>query len=198
MKASKFKGPLRFPVFVGFLVLAGCSRPVNVESKWAEEATRKESFGNLLVVGVSPNYNTRCDYEYRVVADLRTGGTVASTTCAHMDPEDPLTVDNVVPIVAEVGADGVLVTELLGRHDELTEGGSSETRGEAYYKPVGYGYAYRRPYYRGYGHYGLPVVEVEFTAEQSAFQMNTRFFLESSTSSFVPKAVMRLPSSDPR
>ena len=148
-------------------------RSVNVESVWSEEATRKEKFDNLLVVAISPNYNLRCGYEHRVVSDLRTGGTTASTSCAHLDPDDPLTVESIEPIVAEIGAEAVLVTELIGREDQLVEGGSSETRGEAYYKPVGYGYAYRRPYYGGYGRYGLPVTFVEFTAEQSAFEMQT-------------------------
>ncbi len=151
-------------------LLAGCTmRPVTVESLWAEGAPRDQSFTNLLIVGLTPDRDVRCRFEQSMTAVLRDNGVTATSSCAAMQPEDPLTKDGIIPVVAATGADAVLVTELLDRQVDLVEGGDDETRGEAYYKPIGYGYAYRYPAY--YGSYGLPVTYVGFTAEQSAFTL---------------------------
>lgn len=152
------------------LLLTACSRPLTVESKWSEQATRNERFDNFLVVGVTADYNTRCRFERLMAARLRDGGVTAASTCDFMDPEDDLTVDGITPAVRKTGAQAVLVTELLGRQAEIVEGGTSESRGEAYYKPVGYGYAYRYPYYGGYG-LPVPTTYVDFRAEQSVFEI---------------------------
>ncbi len=149
-------------------------RPVTVESKWADGAVRGQSFDKLLIVGISPNYNVRCNYERFVAAQLRTTGVTATASCSHMDSTDPLTVASVTPVVRKIHADAVLVTELLGREHNVVEGGSSETRGAAYYKPIGYGYGH--PYYGGiggYGSFGLPTTYVKFSTDQSAFALET-------------------------
>jgi hypothetical protein len=87
-----------------------------------------------------------------------------------MDPEDPLTEEGVQPALEKTAADVVLVTELLGKHAEVVEGGTNEARGEAYYKPIGYGYAYRYPYYGGYG-LPVPVTYVDFRVEKPVFEI---------------------------
>ncbi|MDJ0929248.1 MAG: hypothetical protein QNJ73_16540 [Gammaproteobacteria bacterium] len=167
----------RLAILPGLALLASCAaeRPVTVESMWIEGVTRDQQFDNLLIIAVTPNYNPRCNYEILVASFLRTDGVTATASCSHLDSTDPLTVDTVRPIVAELDIDAVLVSELIGRDDEIVEGGSSEQRGEAYYKPIGYGYGYPRPYYYGgyYGAFGLPVTYVKFTAEQSAFGLET-------------------------
>ena len=156
----------------GLALLTGCAmRPVITESMWVEGASRNQSFHELLIVGVSPNYNIRCNYERFVAAQLRGPGVKATASCSYLDSTDPLTVAAVVPVVRKIRADAVLVTELIGRTNDVVEGGRSETRGAAYYKPVGYGYG--SPYYGGYGSFGLPVTYVEFNAEQSAFALET-------------------------
>ena len=150
--------------------LAGCAmRPVTVDSLWAEGAPQDQSYANLLIVGLTPDRDVRCRFEQSMTAALRYNGVSATSSCAEMRPEEPLTKDGIIPVVAATGADAVLVTELLDRQVDVVEGGDEETRGEAYYKPIGYGYAYRYPSY--YGSYGLPVTYVEFTAEQSAFTL---------------------------
>ena len=175
--------PVYIIVPLGLALLAGCAaeRPVTVESMWIEGAARDQQFNNLLIVGVTPNYNPRCNYEILVASFLRTNGVTATASCTHLDSTDPLTVDSVAPIVDKLGIDAVLVSELVGRDDDLVEGGSSEQRGEAYYKPIGYGYVYPRPYYYGgyYGSFGLPVTYVKFTAEQSAFGVETSVIVAS-------------------
>ena len=150
------------------LLLSACSRPLTVDSKWSEAARGNERFENFLVVGVSTDYNIRCRFERLMAARLRDGGATAASTCDFMDPEDPLTVEGVRPALRETGAKAVLVTELLGKHAEVVEGGTSEARGQAYYTPIAYGYTYRYPYYGGYG---LPVTFVDFTVEEPVFEL---------------------------
>ena len=158
-----------FPA-LALMLLTACSSPLTVESKWSEEASRNERYENFLVVGVTADYNIRCRFERLMAARLRDGGVTAASTCDFMDPEDELTVDGITPAIRETGAQAVLVTELLGKQAEIVEGGTSESRGEAYYKPIGYGYAYRYPYYGGYG-LPVPVTYVDFRTEQSVFEI---------------------------
>lgn len=157
-----------FAAVLGLVLLAGCTRPVTVDSTWAEGVPRDKAFGNVLVVGVTPNYNLRCRYERFMAATLREAGVQATASCAAMSSTEPLTRDGIIPVVRETGADAVLTTELLGGRARLQEGGSEETRGKAYYKATGYGYAYNYGYY---GAFGLPVTYVDFTAEDSAFTL---------------------------
>ncbi len=152
------------------LLLSACTKPVSVESKWSEEAAGNERFDNFLVVGVTLDYNIRCRYERMMAARLRESGVKATSTCDFMDPEDPLTEEGVQPALEKTAADVVLVTELLGKHAEVVEGGTNEARGEAYYKPIGYGYAYRYPYYGGYG-LPVPVTYVDFRVEKPVFEI---------------------------
>jgi hypothetical protein len=143
--------------------LAGCSRPTRVEGAWAEGAARGQSFAAVLVVGVSPAYNTRCRFERMMMDSLVSAGVRAMTSCSQMRSDEPLTREAVVRAVQALGADAVLSTRLVDGRVGVKEGGSSETRSEAYYKPIGYGYdSY-------YGAFGLPVTYVDFTNEQSAF-----------------------------
>ncbi len=144
-------------------VLAGCSRPTRVEGAWAGDAARDQSFGAVLVVGVSPAYTTRCRFERMMMDSLVSAGTRAMTSCSQMRSDEPLTREAVVRAVQALGADAVLSTRLVDGKVGVKEGGSSETRSEAYYKPIGYGYD---PYY---GAFGLPVTYVSFTNEQAAF-----------------------------
>lgn len=139
--------------------LAACTRPTTVESAWAENVPRNQTFGKVLVVGVTPTYATRCRFERMMMDSLNTNGVNALTSCSRMKSSDPLTRDAVIAAVTETGADAVLATRLVDGKIKVNEGGTDEARGEAYVKPVGYGYdSY-------YGGYGMPVTYVEFVAE---------------------------------
>jgi len=145
--------------------LGACTRPVAVESTWLEGVPRDQSFHNVLVIGVSPAFNTRCRYERALAAILRSASVKATASCTVMDMKDPLTKESVTPVVASLGADAVLATRLVAHKADLVEGGTNETRGRAFYKPVGYGVdSY-------YGSYGLPVTYVDFVAEESALTL---------------------------
>ncbi len=153
------------------LALAGCTPHVRMSGDWADGAARGQSFSRVLVVGVSPNASVRCDFESFMRTQLRYVGAEAQESCNLMRTTDPLTVDGIEAAVREFGADAVLATVLVAGEAGATEGGSRDTRGDAYYKATGSGYEdYYYPgyrgYYGGYGVYGVPVTYVEFqTAE---------------------------------
>ena len=139
--------------------LAACTRPTTVESSWSEGVPRNQTFGKVLVVGVTPNYTTRCRFERMMMDSLNTNGVRSLTSCSRMKSSDPLTRDAVIAAVGESGADAVFATRLVDGKINVKEGGTDEARGEAYVKPVGYGYdSY-------YGGYGMPVTYVNFVAE---------------------------------
>ena len=54
-----------------------------------------------------------------------------------MKTSEELTRESIEEIVAEYGADAVLVTVLVDSDIEPEEGGDSDTRGGAYFKPKG-------------------------------------------------------------
>lgn len=161
--------PVRLPLWMALVIviLAGCTRPTTVDSAWVEGVPRDRAFGNVLVVGVTPNYNTRCRFERMLRDSLIEAGIRSETSCSKLGLKDPLTRDAVVQIVTELGSDAVLSTRLVDAKAGLVEGGTDEARGENYYKPTGYGYAYD-PYY---GAFGVPVVYGTFVAENPALTL---------------------------
>ena len=143
------------------IVLAGCAGQATVDGAWQEGASRNESFSRILVVGLSPNASARCDFESFMVTQIRATGTDAKASCVLMKTSEPITEASVEQAIDDFSADAVLATVLVHAEQEAEEGGDRETRGGAYFKPTGVGYAY--PYYRGrYGRWGVPVVYGEY------------------------------------
>ncbi len=152
-------------------VAAGCTQPVKVKGGWADGAVRTQTYRNLLVVGLSPDYNQRCTFEWMLTPHLRTcapAGPQAKSSCASMKPDEPLTRENIERLVREQGADAVLVTKLIASQSSAKEGGSRDTRGSAQYKATGIGFD--EGYWGGYG-YGLPVVYAEFQTAPSILSL---------------------------
>lgn len=155
------------------LMVSGCARPTKVESAWAPGAAAGQRFGNFLVVGVTPNYTIRCRYERMLVDSLVTVGVRATTSCSRMTSEDLLTREAIVAAISDLDVDAVLSTRLVDGRVQVEEGGRDEARGEAYYKPIGYGYD------NYYGAFGLPVTYVDFVAEQPSLTIERTVVLSS-------------------
>ncbi len=147
------------------LLSAACTRPTKVDSAWAQNVPRDQQFRSVLVVGVTPNYTTRCRFERLMQKALNTPGTKVTTSCSLMSSKDPLNRDAIIALVGSIDADAVLSTRLVDGKGDLAEGSTDEARGETYYKPIGYGYD---PYY---GAFGVPVVYGDFVAEQPALTL---------------------------
>lgn len=146
------------------LSLTGCLSTVQINSDWEEDVDREQSFAKVLVVGLSPNAGVRCDFESFMTNQLRQ--TIeAKPSCLYIKTTEPLTRETVERAIAEYQPDAVLTTSLVASAAVQKEGGSSDTRGAAYYKAVDVGYAYPYGpygYYGGYGTWGVPVTYVEF------------------------------------
>lgn len=145
------------------LWLVGCEQHVRVESSWQEGASQNQPFKRILVVGVSPDIDVRCDFEHFLKTQLSSSSTVAIMSCSKTPLDEPLSIEAIDAAVEATDADSVLATILVVTKIGAEEGGKNETRGDAYYKATGTGYAYGYPgYYGGFGRYGVPVTYVEF------------------------------------
>ncbi len=140
---------------------------------WNQGATRPQTFSRLLIVGVSPEYNARCNYEYALATMLRSNGLKAIASCSAMKEDVQLNRENIVRVVASLSIDGVLVSRLVAASASVKEGGSRDTRSTQSYKATGVGYDYYG--YGAYGAYGMPVIYGEFATQPSIFSLEHNF-----------------------
>lgn len=153
-------------LLLAFASIAGCTQPLKVAGAWSEGATRPQTFNKLLIVGVSPDYKQRCEFEAVLERTLRSNSTVvANRSCSAMKADEPLSRESIERVAATIGTDGVLATRLVAATSSLKEGGSGETRGSALYKASDI----------GYGYYGMPVVYGDFEVSPSVFSLETEF-----------------------
>jgi len=144
------------------LCLAGCTGKTSVKSNWVDDASRSQTFSRLLVVGVTPDFGPRCNFEFWMVRDLRSQGVHADASCSSMTKEEPLSRAAIERIVATLHSDGVLAISLVSAAWRTKEGGSHDTRSSGQYKYVASGYDTGF-----YGVYGLPVDYYQFKTQPS-------------------------------
>ena len=141
--------------------LAGCAGQPSVKSAWQGDASRKQTFHRILVVGVSPHYDQRCAFEFSLVSQLKRSAIVAVPSCDLIKSDEPLTRAGVERAVASINADAVLATNLVASGWDAKEGAGRDSRGGGYYKASDYGYAFN------YYGYGVPVVYGQFVESPS-------------------------------
>jgi hypothetical protein len=142
---------------LGGLALAGCGSQPQVTGTTGASAGQRQPFTRILVVGVSPDVNQRCGFEFFMASQLKSETLQAIRSCDAVKQKVPLTLDSIEQAVATYQADAVLATNLVSRSFKSKEGGDVDTRGAANYKAVGSGWATGY-----YGVYGVPVVYGEF------------------------------------
>jgi len=147
---------------IAALCLAGCTGKASVKSNWVDDASRSQTFSRLLVVGVTPDFGPRCNFEFWMVRDLRSQGIHADASCSSMTKEEPLSRAAIERIVATLHSDGVLAVSLVSAAWRTKEGGSYDTRSSGQYKYVASGYDTGF-----YGVYGLPVDYYQFKTQPS-------------------------------
>jgi hypothetical protein len=145
--------------------LAGCTQPIRATGDWNEGATRPQTFKKLLVVGVSPDYNQRCNFEWVLATKMRSDTVEAITSCSLMKADVQLSRESIEPVIKSSGADGVVATRLVTSGGSLKKGGTSDTRGSAMYKATDMGYDY----------YGMPVVYGDFAASRPIIELESTF-----------------------
>ena len=163
MTAARWRNAAHLPAFLlaGSFWLAGCA--VQVQSGWQDKVSHDQTFKKVLVVGMSPNFTQRCDFEFSLVSHIRSGAVTAIASCDLMTSKDELTRENIVRVVASSGADAVVSTGLVSVDLNAVEPGGRDSRGGGYYKATGFGYA--TDYYSGV--YGVPVVYGTFVTSPS-------------------------------
>jgi hypothetical protein len=155
---------------------AGCASRPQVSGDWAQGASH-QGFSRVMVVGLSPDLDSRCPFERFMVAQIRALGTAAIMSCEVMDPPTPLTREALEKAVVAQKADAVIATKLVNQSWDTKTGGTMDTRGGGEYKAVGSGWATGY-----YGMYGVPVVYAEFetlpsvTELQGKVSVQTRVF----------------------
>ena len=159
-------------LFAGFV-----QARTTVNGAWQEGAPRKQSFTRVLVVGVSPNVNQRCAFEFFMASQLTSDSVQAIRSCDAVKEKVPLTLESIEQAITAAQADAVLATSLVAREFEAKEGGSRDTRGTASYKATDAGFATGY-----YGVYGVPVIYGEFatapafTIAQGEARVLSRFY----------------------
>jgi len=159
-------------LFAGFV-----QARTTVNGAWQEGAPRKQSFTRVLVVGVSPNVNQRCAFEFFMASQLTSDSVQAIRSCDAVKEKVPLTLESIEQAITAAQADAVLATSLVAREFEAKEGGSRDTRGTASYKATDAGFATGY-----YGVYGVPVIYGEFatapafTIAQGEARVSSRFY----------------------
>jgi hypothetical protein len=152
------------------VALTGCASRGKVTGSWAEGADHNQTFKRVLVVGVSPDLDARCNFERFLAARIRSKDTVAMTSCSSVTKRDPLTRESIEEAVKAKQADAVVATILVSKEWHMKKGGDMDTRGGGGYKAVDSGWA---DYYGFYGVYGVPVVYAEFQTAPSVTTLKT-------------------------
>jgi hypothetical protein len=173
MDVHRMIANLRFPAVAALALaicgLGGCTQSIRATGTWNEGATRPQTFRKLLVVGVSPDYNQRCNFEWVLATKMRSETVEAITSCSLMESDVQLSRESIEPVIRSSGTDGVVATRLVDSGASLKKGGTGDTRGSALYKATDTGMGY------GYGYYGMPVVYGEFAASRPIIELESTF-----------------------
>jgi hypothetical protein len=137
--------------------LAACTGQPTVRGERPDGADRGQTFSRVLVVGISPNINQRCAFEFFLASQLRSESTEAIASCDEVKQKDPLTRESIEGAVASMQADAVVATSLVDREWSAEEGKGRDDRGGGAYKATDAGYVTGY-----YGVYGVPVIYGEF------------------------------------
>jgi hypothetical protein len=149
-------------LLLGAMCVSGSAQAAKTTGKWQDNVSHNQSFTRVLVVGVSPNVNQRCAFEYLLASQMNSDSVKAARSCDVVKQKDPLTLESIQEAIESYKADAVLATSLVAKEWDTNDGGSRDTRGGAYYKATGSGYATGY-----YGVYGVPVIYGTFQTAPS-------------------------------
>jgi hypothetical protein len=160
-------GPLAALALVATALLAGCaSQSTKVTSQWAPDVTHDKTYTRVLVIGVTPNYNQRCAFEWSLASEIKSDKVKVLASCDALTSKIELTRENVEKLVRERQIDAVVATTLVAYGFGIKEGGERDDRGSGAYKATGSGWGY----WGGgsyYGAWGVPVVYGDFVTSPS-------------------------------
>jgi hypothetical protein len=153
---------LRLLLLLGALSLAGCSSQPTAAGAQQADVPRDQRFTRVLVVGVTPNVNQRCAFEFFLASQIKSEATKGITSCDAVKEKNPLTLESIEAAIAAQQVDAVVATTLVTADWGAEEGRGRDERGGGMYKATDAGYATGY-----YGAYGIPVVYGEFQTAPS-------------------------------
>lgn len=115
-------GPLL--LLISAMLAAGCTPPTRLESVWKDEVARAGPFDNVLVIGVSTNFDQRERFEAALASTLNNRPqrkTAATASSTRMAAAETLSRESVENQVSSIGADAVLVTRFVSQEIEIGE-----------------------------------------------------------------------------
>jgi hypothetical protein len=112
------------------VAVAACSAgSTSIRTTFEDEEYAREVYGNLLVVAVAADYNSRARFERALAAALRSATTDATGYYEIADGDNEITRDKILAAIETYGYDGVVVTRIGGRESQLSvTSGSTETK----------------------------------------------------------------------
>lgn len=100
-------------IVVGICLLLGACAGPTVTRTQALPQSADAPYGDVLVISVFLSYDLRREFEREIVKQLRASGVEAIASTSKMDVKTPVTRDNVLALVEELGSDAVLISQLL-------------------------------------------------------------------------------------
>jgi hypothetical protein len=143
--------------------LAGCSGN-SVKSNWL--GPTHPAFSRILIVGVSTDFDTRCNFEFAMASQFQGSSTVPIVSCNTMMPKDLLTRANIERVAVSTHADAVLTSTVVTVKLGSQQGNTLDTRGTSYYQVTGVGYVTG-----ALGAYGIPVAFLQLETTQPIPQL---------------------------
>lgn len=92
--------------------LAACAAVPKITRLQAQSEPAGTPYKNILVVGLFESFDGRRYFEKETVKALKASGTKAVAFTSLVDLRDPVNRETVIPVVEQLGADAVLVTQL--------------------------------------------------------------------------------------
>ena len=112
------------------IVVAACSTGyTSIRKTYEDDEYAREVYGNLLVIAVAADYNSRARFETALAGALRSTTTDATEYFEIADGDTEITRDKILAAIETYGYDGVVVTRIGGRESELSvKSGSTEAK----------------------------------------------------------------------
>ena len=105
---------------IAFL-LSACAADIRISTLQEVPESADTPYENILVIALAKSFDVRRYLEKEIVLQLSERGTDAVASTTMMDSRTPVTRQTFVAMVDEIGADSVLVTQLVSFESEGTE-----------------------------------------------------------------------------
>ena len=112
------------------LAVSACSTGYStIRSTYEDDDYADRVYGDLLVIGVSADYNSRARFERALAGALRSTTTAATEYYEIAAGDREITREKILAAVERYGYDGVVVTRIGGRDSELSvKSGTTEAK----------------------------------------------------------------------